>query len=719
MGKSRRMLQVTQYQKTGNLRVEELPSPQLRTGSVLVRNVCSLISAGTERTSVETAQASTVGKARARPDLVRQVVDNAKREGVLATYRKVQTRLDNHKELGYSSAGVVLESAVPGIGPGDHVACAGTAHHAEIVSVPKNLVARIPDGVGFDQAAFVALGAIALQGVRQAEVGLGDSVAVIGLGLVGLLTLQLLKAQGCRVIGMDVDSRKFALARELGCDDCTMSDGDASLAVDSFTHGHGADAVVITASTRSNQPIELALDVARKKGTVVVVGAIGMDIPRPPFFEKEVDLRISFSFGPGRDDPEYEDAGVDYPFGYVRWTENRNMQAVLSLVAEGKLDTRTLVTHRYPIDRALEAYDLVTGKTKEPSLGIVLEYPERPDVARSMLVRAEPAAVAAATSAVAGFVGAGNFAQSYLLPPLKKLGVDLAGVATSRPVNARSAAEKFGFAFSTTDPNEVISDQRVKMVFIATRHDSHASLVENALAAGHHVFVEKPLAVAPDQLEGVRDAAAVAAERGQYLAVGFNRRFSAPIRDIEAFFADRREPLAITYRMNGGPLPRSSWVQAEGQGGRIVGDGCHAVDIFAALTGARPLRVYAASTRSDNAEVVDEDTVNVVINYSDGSVATLMYVANGESLPSERCEVSGGGRSVVMDDFRSATFHTGRSRKRRSYNGRKGHAEEIANFIGVVRGNARRCFSVETLVDTTAVTLAAVESLRARAAIEL
>jgi predicted dehydrogenase/NADPH:quinone reductase-like Zn-dependent oxidoreductase len=699
------MLQVTQYQKTGDLRVEELPSPQLRAGSVLVRNACSLISAGTERTSVETAQASTVGKARARPDLVRQVVDNAKREGVVATYRKVQTRLDNHKELGYSSAGVVLESAVPGIGPGDLVACAGTAHHAEIVSVPRNLVAT--------------LGAIALQGVRQAEVRLGDSVAVIGLGLVGLLTVQLLKAQGCRVIGIDVDSTKFALARELGCDDCTVSDRDASLAVDSFTQGYGADAVVITASTRSNQPIELALDVARRKGTVVVVGAIGMDIPRPPFFEKELDLRISFSFGPGREDPEYEEAGVDYPFAYVRWTENRNMQAVLSFIADGKLDTRALVTHRFPVERALEAYRLVTGKTEEPSLGILLEYPERPDAARSQVVSAKPPAVAPAGSIVAGFIGAGNFAQSYLLPPLKKLGVNLAGVATSRPVNARSVAKKFDFGFSTTDPKEVLADDRVNMVFIATRHDSHASLVEEALAAGHHVFVEKPLAVAPDQLERVREGAAAAAERGQYLAVGFNRRFSAPIREIEAFFADRREPLAIVYRMNGGPLPRSSWVQREDQGGRIVGDGCHAVDVFAALTGARPLRVYAASIRSDNAEVVDEDTVSVVINYSDGSVATLIYVANGESLAKERCEISAGGRSAVMDDFRSATFHAGRSRTRRSYNGRKGHAEEIAHFIDVVRGNAAPAFKVDTLADTTAVTLAAVDSLRTRASVEL
>ena len=713
------MLQVTQYQKTGELRVEELPPPQLEAGSVLVRNAYSLISAGTERTSVKTAQSSIVGKARTRPDLVRQVVDNAKREGLLATYRKVQTRLDNYNELGYSSAGIVLESAVPGLSPGDRVACAGTAYHAEIVSVPKNLVVRIPDEVDLDEAAFVALGAIALQGVRQAEVRLGEYVAVIGLGLVGLLTVQLLKAQGCQVIGLDVDPQKLTLARNVGCDDCALNDADAALAVDAFTRGYGADAVLITASTPSNQPIELALEVARRKGAVVIVGAVGLDVPRLPFFEKELDLRISCSFGPGRYDSTYEDLGLDYPLAYVRWTENRNMEAVLALMAAGKLDTRSLVTHRHPIDRAVEAYDLVTGKRNERSLAILLEYPQRDDEVRSRIVRAEAAPPASVDTVVAGFIGAGNFAQSYLLPHVKKLDVTLAGVATSRPVNARSAAEKFGFSFSTTDWDDVLSDATTNTVFVATRHDTHARIVEQALAAGNHVFVEKPLAVTSDELENVRVAAEAAAERGQYLAVGFNRRFATPVRDIQAFFAERREPLAITYRMNVGPLPPSSWILAEGQGGRIVGEACHAVDVFAALTGARPVRVYATAVRKDVAEFAAEDTASVVVTYADGSVATLLYVANGQRRPTERCEVSAGGRSAIMDDFKTATFRADRSSKRRSYDGRKGHAEEVADFVDVIRGRSTPTFSVDTLVQTTAVTLAGVASLRTHAVVEL
>jgi predicted dehydrogenase/threonine dehydrogenase-like Zn-dependent dehydrogenase len=714
------MLQVTQYQKTGELRVEELPVPRLRSGGVLVRNVCSLISAGTERTSVETAQASMLGKARSRPDLVRQVVDNAKREGVMATYRKVQTRLDNYKELGYSSAGVVLESDVPGFAPGDRVACAGTAYHAEVVSVSKNLVTRIPEGVDFDEAAFVALGAIALQGVRQAELGLGENVAVIGLGLVGLITVQLLKAHGCRVIGLDIDRRNFELARSLGCDDCVPSDRGAAGAVESFTRGYGTDAVLITASTRSNQPLELALEVARPKSAIVVVGAVGMAVPRPPFFEKELELRIARSFGPGRDDPAYEEDGVDYPIGYVRWTENRNMEAALALVKDRRLDVRSLLTHRFPIARALEAYDLITGKSAERSLGILLEYPERPGGSERRVAVPAPRDVVSVSDVVVGFIGAGNFAQSYLLPPLVEHRVKLAGVATSGPVSAETVAKKFGFRFAATDPTEVLADDAVNAVFVATRHDSHARYVVDALIAGKHVFTEKPLAVTREQLQEVRAAAEAAAQDGRYLAVGFNRRFSQPVRDIAAFFADRREPLAVTYRMNAGRIPRSSWIQQEGQGGRIIGEGCHAVDVLASLIVARPIRVFATATETRNVEAVGEDTASVVITYEDGSIATLIYVANGSpALAREYCEVSAGERTAVLDDFRAVTFYEGRSRKRRRYKGGMGHNEEIEHFLNVVRGLAEPAYSVESLLDTTAVTFAAVEAIRTRAAVAL
>jgi polar amino acid transport system substrate-binding protein len=715
------MLQVTQYQKTGELRVEDLPQPTLRPGSVLVRNRASVISAGTERTSVETAQASMVGKARSRPDLVRQVVDNAKREGLVATYRKVQNRLDNVKELGYSSAGLVLESGVPGLAPGDAVACAGTAFHAEVVSVPKHLVTRIPDGVDFEEAAFVALGAIALQGVRQADVRIGENVAVVGLGLVGLLTVQLLKAQGCRVIGLDLDEASFELARSLGCDDCARSDSDAAGRIESFTRGYGTDAVLLTASTRSNQPLELALEVARKRSKVVVVGDVSMVLPRSPLYEKELQVTISCSYGPGRYDAAYENSGIDYPVGYVRWTENRNMEAVLDLMASRRLDVRSVITHRFPIERALEAYDLVTGKRAERHVGIVLEYPARQDERTTL----RPAArgsdpLPAAEKVAAGFVGAGNFAQSNLLPHLVKLGVPLRGVATSRPVAAQSVAKKFGFAFATTDAAEVLGDEHANAIFVATRHDSHARYVAAALDAGHHVFVEKPLAITDAELAELEPVALAASERGQYLAVGFNRRFAGPIRRIAEFFGDRREPLSVTYRVNAGRLPRDSWIQADDQGGRIVGEGCHFVDVFSALIRAPAERVVAAATRSGNRELVDEDTASVVIDYADGSVATLVYVANGSPrLEKEYLEASCEGRTAVMQDFRKVILYSERRRSAHTFDGRKGHAEEVAHFVDVIRGDASRAFHVDGLLETTRVTFAARASLRDRVPVDV
>jgi predicted dehydrogenase/threonine dehydrogenase-like Zn-dependent dehydrogenase len=715
------MLQLTQYQKTGELRIEELPEPRLRPGSVLVRNSCSLISPGTERTSVETAQASLIGKARSRPDLVRQVLDNVQRDGALATYRKVQARLDNVKELGYSSAGVVVESDIAGLAPGDRVACAGTAYHAEVVSIARHLAVGIPDGVPDAEASAVALCAISLQGVRQADIRLGESAAVIGLGLIGLITVQLLKAQGCRVIGLDVDPANFELARALGCDDCVASDQEAVGVVESFTGGYGADAVIITASTTSSQPVELALEIARARSVVVVVGAIGMTIPRAPFYEKELELRISRSYGPGRYDPLYEEAGVDYPIGHVRWTEHRNMAAALDLVAAGKLDIGSLITHRFPIERGLEAYELITGKRGERCLGVLLEYPTRaPESRRARIATGTPIKRPGTNDVSIGCVGAGRFAESHLIPPLAKLGAHLSGVATSSPVSARTALEKFGFGFCTTDPAQVIGDDAIDAVFITTRHDSHARYAREALAAGRHVFVEKPLAISRDELEQVAAVGLEAADRGIYLAVGYNRRFSAPLRDVAAFFRERREPLAITYRVNAGRLPNDSWVQREDQGGRIVGEGCHFVDLFAALTGARPVEVYAAATATPNVQVVGEDTASIVVTYSDGSIGTLVYLANGsDSVAKEYCEVSANGRTTVMRDFREVEFYSGRSRRKRSYKGGKGHAEEVAHFLDVVRGRAEPEFTVAGLVETTLVTLAALESLRSHAAVSL
>src|SRR5579864_1687483 len=409
------LLQIVQYQKTGEIRVDELPAPKLRPGRVLVRNVFSLISPGTERTSVETAQASMVQKARLRPDLVRQVLDNFNREGLLATYKKVQDRLDNFTELGYSCAGKVVESAVDDIKVGDRVACAGVgyASHAEIVSVPRNLVVKVPNAVGFDEAAFTTVAAVAMQGVRQADVRVGEQVAVIGLGLIGLITVQLLKASGCRVIGIDVAVRNFDLALTLGCDRCAISNQDAPLEVQAFTRGYGADAVVITAATNSNEPVELAIHCARKRGTVVAVGTVGMNIPRSPFYEKEINFRISCSYGPGRYDPDYEERGQDYPLGFVRWTENRNMEAVLDMMAQRKLNAGALITHRIPVEESLRAYEIITGKVQQNHLGILIQYSDASEpiaISRRVELRASSRPASARRVAL-GFIGAGNFTQ--------------------------------------------------------------------------------------------------------------------------------------------------------------------------------------------------------------------------------------------------------------------------------------------------------------------
>ncbi len=704
------MLQVIQYQKTGTMSIEELPAPVLRDGGVLVQNYFSLVSAGTERSSVETAQASMLGKAKKRPDLVKQVMDNAKREGLMATWKKVKTRLDNYAQLGYSSAGVVIESSTPEFKPGDRVACAGAgyASHAEIVFVPRNLVARIPDNVEFDNAAFTTLAAIAMQGVRQADVRIGESVAVIGLGLLGLISVQILKANGCRVVGLDITEAQFDLATKLGCDACCKSSIESLPAVESFTRGYGTDAVIITAATKSSEPVELAIDMARKKSTVVVVGAVGMTIPRNPFYQKEIDFRISCSYGPGRYDGAYEEGGQDYPIGYVRWSENRNMQAVLDLIDMKKLDVKSLISHRFSIKDALHAYDLITGKIHEPYLGLLIQYPEsvQESVTRVQVNRSHHI-----KKLKIGFIGAGNFAQSCLLPPLKKCDVSLKNVLTGSPVHAKSVAQKFGFEACVGSTDEVLSD--CDAVFITTRHDSHADYVNESLRAGCHVFVEKPLAVTVDELADIQTIyAKTAAPAGQRLTVGFNRRYSKPFRDIKTFMSDVNAPLVITYRVNAGFLPKDHWTQQPGQGGRLIGEGCHFIDCMAFLTDSRPLSVYAESLSSENTQVIGADNVTITIKFANGSIGILIYLANGDKgVAKEYCEVSGGGRSAIMNNFANVEFFQNGKRKIQKYKGDKGHADEVSAFINTLAGKEESIIEFDSLVDTTLVTLKAMESL--------
>ncbi len=713
------MKQVIQYQKTGEMEVAELPAPVLKPGGILVHHQFSLISAGTERTSVETAQASMVGKAKSRPDLVKQVLDNVKREGLGATYEKVQNRLDNYKELGYSAAGIVLESSCDKFKPGDRVACAGAgyASHAEVGFTPQNLAVKIPDSVAFEDAAFTTLGAIALQGVRQADVRLGESVAVVGLGLLGLITVQLLKANGCRVIGLDISDDNFSIAKELGCDDCILSGGEAASQVESFTRGHGTDAVILTASTKSNQPLEMALQFARKRSKIVIVGVVGMELPRSPFYEKEIDLRISCSYGPGRYDADYEEKGVDYPVGYVRWTENRNMEAVLDLVEQKKLNFKALVSHTIPVQNALTAYEMITGKRKEKFLGVLLQYPEQLKFHNGLYQNGASTisqnGFHATEKVKIGFVGAGNFAQSYLLPNLPKETVQLQGIAASRPVNAKAVANKFGFSFGATEAQEVIAAEDLDAVFIATRHDSHARFVIDALNAGKHVFVEKPLAVTPEELQAVREAWEKVSEKKRVaLAVGFNRRFSQPFQDIKRFFMNWQEPMVINYRVNAGFIPKTHWTQDAAQGGRMIGEGCHFIDTMQFLTGAHPVRVFAESIDSRNTAVETKDNINVSIKFSDGSIGNLLYIANGTpSLEKEYCEVSCGGKTAIMQNFNRVDFYAGRKASKKKYDCGKGHREEVEHFFNVCQGRETPELTFESIYLTTLATFKVLESL--------
>ena len=702
------MLQVLQYQKTGEMLVAELPVPVCRPGGILVRTNASLISAGTERSSVTGAQASMLERARSQPEAVKQVIENVRKEGLVATYERVKSKLESYKMLGYSAAGVVVESRCPEFSPGDRVACAGAqfAHHAEYISVPKNLAAHIPEGVSFDDASYTTLGAIALQGVRQANVRLGETVAVIGLGLLGQITVQLLKASGCRVAGLDVNEALFPMALDFGCESVFNSRRDAAAQIKAFTRGLGTDAVIITASTDSDEPMLLSLDIARKRSPVVVVGAVPMNLPRSPFYEKELELRISCSYGPGRYDPNYEEGGHDYPAGYVRWTENRNMGAFLDLLANGSLRVNAMTTHRIPVAEAVRGYDLITGKTQEHYLGIVLTYPERQESAGRTQ---RNAAFVKQSSVGVGFIGAGSFAQTMLLPPLKAGGADFVNVSTATPANAKSVAHKFGFARFSTDSSAVIADNDVSFVVIASRHDSHGFYVEQALAAGKPVFVEKPLAINREQADAIES---VITAGGGRVMVGFNRRFSAPFRAMKELFGTRTDPMTMLYRVNAGAIPRTSWIQDPAQGGRIIGEGCHFIDCMAYICGALPVSVFAETVSAPNREVLNHDLVTITVKFADGSIGTLHYFANGDgSVGKEYCEAYCENSTAIMDNFTKLHLHRGKKLKTLTFDGAKGHKEEIAATLAAVKSGKPMPISYDEIRGVTLATFAAEESL--------
>jgi predicted dehydrogenase/threonine dehydrogenase-like Zn-dependent dehydrogenase len=713
------MKQVLQNMKTGAVTVADVPAPSLQRGRVLVRAVASLISAGTERMKVELGRKSLLGKARERPDLVRQVVQKAKQEGIVNTYNAVRAKLDAAAPLGYSAAGLVVGvgAEVEGFRVGDRVACAGHpyAAHAELLSVPQNLCVPLPESVGFEAGAFGTLGAIALQGVRLAEPTLGEACVVIGLGLLGQLTVQLLKAHGCRVFGVDLDASRVALACAHGAEAASAPDEDVEQRIAAWTRGRGADAVVITAATRSNQPIELAGRISRLKGRVVTVGLVGMDVPREIYYERELTLKVSMSYGPGRYDAEYEERGHDYPFAYVRWTEARNIEAFLDAVAAGSVHVAHLITHRFPIEQGAHAYELIAGANDEPHLGVLLEYPhERPLEPRIELRPSSKRTAATHRRDVVrvGLIGAGSYARKFLLPQLQAAGAELHAIVTANGISARDIGAQYGFNYCASQADEVINDEAVNLVVIATRHDTHARLAAEALRAGRHVFVEKPLALTDEELDEV---SAAAAQTDARLFVGFNRRFAPLAQRAQEFFADVRAPLSIVYRVNAGRIARDHWIQDERTGGgRIVGEVCHFVDLMQFLTGARVVRVFAESITAQSYEIVADDSVLITLRFADGSNGTICYLAEGDAaLAKERIEIFGAGRSFVLDDFRRAgLYRNGRAEQVKLRGQDKGQANEVRALVAMVREQQPAPIALEDLIATTRATFRIRTALR-------
>lgn len=717
------MKQILQNQKTGNVKATDVPAPVARPGFVLVRTVASLISAGTERATVEAGQKSLLARAVEQPNLVRQVIQKAKSEGILNTVDAVRSKLGSPTALGYSAAGTVIEvgNDVDNFHVGDRVACAGVgyASHAEVLSVPKNLCARLPDQVSFDAAAFSTLGAIALQGVRLAELTLGESVVVIGLGLIGQVAVQLIRANGCRVFGVDLDSNKTELARQFGADAVCAPEDDARQRVMEWSRGRGADAVLITAATSSNEPVELAGEISRTKGRVIAVGAVGLNIPRQPYYDRELTFKISMSYGPGRYDPEYEERGHDYPLGYVRWTEGRNLEAFLDLIAAGRVNVEGLITHRFKLEEAEQAYQLIAGESGEPYLGVVLQYESERDLEGRIPIAAKKAVASPANSVRVGLIGAGNYARAMLLPHFKSAGAELQAIATASGVTARTVAEQFGFRYCVSGADEVLADEDVNLIVIATRHDSHAELARRALERGCHVFVEKPLALNDEELESVL---AAAAQADGELMVGYNRRFSTLARAAKGFFTDRQAPLSINYRVNGGRIPRGHWAQdAREGGGRIIGEVCHFIDFMHFITGSLTSRVYAEAIAGRNQEITNEDSVFITLRFADGSNGSIAYLAEGDkAMPKERIEIFGAGKTFVIDDFRGAVaYQDGREKKTKLRGQDKGQADEVRAVCDVVLDGKPAPIALEDLATTTRATFRIKESLRTGSPVEV
>lgn len=716
------MKQVIQSRRTGKLALKEVPAPAVRGGHLLVRTTASLISAGTERMVIDFARKNLAAKAQARPDLVRKVLDKAKKEGLWNTWKAVMARLDEPLPLGYSAAGEVIAVGAGLEGRyrvGDRVAMAGAgiANHAELNTVPENLVAPIPDGVTDEDACYGTVGAIALHAVRNTETALGDVVCVIGCGLIGQLAVRYLTLAGVRAVALDYADDRLALAKDGGAEAALSPEGDSVRQIMELTDGRGADAVLIAAATDSSAPFELAAEVARDRARVVMVGLTGTTFPYAAFMQKELNIVVSRSYGPGRYDPDFENRGVKYPTGWVRWTETDNLAETLRLMMPGRaprLDVAALTSHRFDIERTEDAYALVTGGT-ERHLGVVIGYKDAPaPLART--VESRPARAATSGGCTLGLIGAGNFARAVLLPALKSVpGMRFKTIATQRGASAEHGAETQGFEIAATDTDAVLTDADIDTVVVATRHDSHAALTAAALRAGKSVFVEKPLALDTDQLN---DVIAALNEGTGLMQVGFNRRFAPSVSDAMKHLETAEGPRVISLRVNGGAIDGAHWTQSSDEGGgRILGEACHFIDLARHLANAPIAYVQANAATQTNGS---GDDVVINIGFADGSLAGIVYTAKGDtSLPKERIEIFAGGRACVIDDFRTTTLVANGKTGVRKATQDKGHATLIRAFAEAVATGGPAPIPEAQLIETAAATIAAVDSLRTGARINL
>ncbi len=709
------MQQLTQKLKDGETKIVEVPFPQCGARMLLVRNHFSVISAGTEGATANSARKSLLAKARERPQQVKQVLDVLKKQGLVQTYRAVTKKLEAYSPCGYSSAGVVIGVGceVTGFAPGDKVACAGVgyASHAEVVAVPVNLCVKLAPEANLADAAYNTLGAIAMQGVRQADLHLGDTVLVNGLGLIGQLAAQLCRASGCRVIGMDISTSAVKKAGRFLDLALERNQPGVEAAIDEFTGGNGVDAVIIAAATSSLDPVNFAGKIARRRASVVILGAVPTGFDRNDYYKKELTLKMSCSYGPGRYDLDYEEKGIDYPVEYVRWTEKRNMEAFQQLLLAGKIDVSALTTHRFKFADAPQAYDMIVNKT-EPFTGIVLEYDPDKEVTSGTIAVAPAASVGVGAGIGVAFIGAGSYAQGNLLPNLPDK-IRKVTVLTNGGTTSRRVAERFGFTGCTDRESDIFENPEVNTVFIATRHDSHASYVIKALEHGKNVFVEKPLALTPGELEAVEKAWS---NSGKQLMVGFNRRFAPLSAKLKKKIGDG--PMSMLYRINAGNIPAGSWIQdAELGGGRIIGEGCHFIDYMSWICGSLPVRIYACGVPDSHGF---NDTVNINIEFANGSTGVVAYYANGSKvLDKEYFEVHHAGCSAVLKDFRELKIFGRRESKFKTFGQDKGQKVMVEAFFDRLRQGGEPLISFAELRAATLASFAVLDSLRDKSPVEI